>query len=202
MERFSAIAEERETFWLYCDTNPALLFTNNETNFQRLYNTASATPYVKDAFHDYIIHNNKNAVNLEQTGTKASAWYHLEIDSRQTTVIQLRFTNQQTNKPFDGTFINTFTQRQQQADEFYNALTPGLDDDRRNVQRQAFAGLLWSKQFYAYDVRNWLMGEIAPNLLLLVNGKLDAMPIGGRFTPKKLSPCPILGNILGLRLGI
>ncbi|MGB5962051.1 MAG: hypothetical protein WBG73_15385 [Coleofasciculaceae cyanobacterium] len=150
-----------ETFWLYADKNPQFLFTNNETNFQRLFKSENNSPYVKDAFHEYIIHQQENAINPEQAGTKAAAWYHLEIAAGQTSIIQLRFTNQSTETPFAQTFSDTFIQRQKEADEFYNALTPDLDDDCRNVQRQAFAGLLWNKQFYYYDVHNWLNGDPA-----------------------------------------
>ncbi|MEO8890122.1 MAG: glucosidase [Coleofasciculaceae cyanobacterium] len=148
-----------ETFWLYGDAKPQFLFTNNETNFQRLYQSENNSPYVKDAFHEYIIHQQENAINPEQAGTKAAAWYHLEIAAGQTSIIQLRLTNQPTEMPFAQTFIDTFIQRQKEADEFYKTITPDLDDDCRNVQRQAFAGLLWNKQFYYYDVHNWLNGD-------------------------------------------
>jgi hypothetical protein len=152
-----AHSESYGNFWLFYEQNPHLLFTNNETNLQRLYNVVNPSPYVKDAFHDYVIHQNQNAINPNQTGTKAAAWYHLDIAAEQTQTIQLRFTNQFTNTPFDQASL--FLQRQQEADEFYAALTPGLDDDHRSIQRQAFAGLLWSKQFYYYDVHTWLTGD-------------------------------------------
>ncbi len=148
-------------YWLFCDGNPPLLFTENETNMQRLYGVANTSPYVKDAFHEYVIHRNQNAVNPDRVGTKAAAWYHLEIGPGQTDVIQLRFTNQHTDTPFNPAFADIFRQRQTEADEFYETLTPGLEGDRRNIQRQAFAGLLWSKQFYYYDLRTWLYGDSA-----------------------------------------
>ncbi len=135
-------------FWLFCNRNPPLLFTENETNLQRLYGSTNASPYVKDAFHEYIIHNQQDAINPKQIGTKVAAHYHLEIAAGQTQTIQLRFTNQSIDAPFNQTFSEIFNQRQKEADEFYETLTPGLDTDTRNVQRQAFAGLLWSKQFY------------------------------------------------------
>jgi hypothetical protein len=156
-----ATTEKYGNYWLYCDGNPQLLFTDNETNTQRLYGIANTSPYVKDGFDEYIIHKNHNAINSNQNGTKAAAWYHLDIDAAQTAVIQLRFTNQSISTPFDTTFINTLVQRQQEADEFYETLTPNLDPDRRAVQRQALAGLLWSKQFYYYDVCSWLHGDPA-----------------------------------------
>ena len=147
-------------FWLFCDRNPPLLFTENETNLQRLYG-ANTSPYVKDAFHEYIIHNQQDAINPKQIGTKVAAHYHLEIAAGQTQTIQLRFTNQSIGVPFNQTFSDIFNQRQKEADDFYETLTPGLDADTRNVQRQAFAGLLWSKQFYYNDVRTWLNGDPA-----------------------------------------
>lgn len=148
--------------WLFCHHAPALLFTNNETNLKRLYGVDNSSAYVKDAFHDYLIHGNQTAINPAQVGTKAAAHYHLEIKAGETKIIQLRFTDRDTDTPFDQTFTNTIHQRQQEADEFYQALNPGLDSDRQNIQRQALAGLLWSKQVYYYDVRTWLQGDPEP----------------------------------------
>jgi len=147
--------------WLFCQDNPPLLFTENETNLQRLYGVANTSLYVKDAFHDLIVHNRQEAVNPAQIGTKAAARYHLEIAAGETAVIQLRFTDAYTDTPFSKEFADTFIHRQKEADEFYDSLTPNLDEDVRNVQRQAFAGLLWTKQFYSYDVRTWLRGDPA-----------------------------------------
>lgn len=149
------------TAWLFCDAPSEFLFTQNETNLQRLYGGTNAVPHVKDAFHDYVIAQKTQAVNPDQTGTKAAARYALAIEAGQTATVQLRLTNQHSETPFDASFAQTFIQRQQEADEFYDAITPGLTEDRRRIQRQAFAGLLWSKQFYDYDVRNWLVGDSA-----------------------------------------
>ncbi|MGE5655818.1 MAG: MGH1-like glycoside hydrolase domain-containing protein, partial [Actinomycetota bacterium] len=151
--------------WLFCEGNPPLLFTENETNMQRLYGLPNASPYVKDAFHDFMIHQRQEAVNPAQVGTKSAAHYHLELKAGETTVIQLRFTNYYTQNPFAQDFTQTLIQRQQEANEFYETITPDLPQNYRQVQRQAFAGLLWTKQFYYYDVRTWLQGdsaEIAP----------------------------------------
>ena len=131
---------QQDDFWLFCDSNPPLLFTENETNLQRLYGSANASPYVKDAFHEYIIHDQYNAVNPKQIGTKAAAYYYLEV-AAETQIIQLRFTNQLIDAPFNQAFLDLFKQRQTEVDEFYESLTPGLNADVRNVQRQAFAGL-------------------------------------------------------------
>ncbi|MEO6862073.1 MAG: glucosidase, partial [Microcoleus sp.] len=147
--------------WLFCQDNPPLLFTENETNLQRVYGAANTSPYVKDAFHELIVHNRQEAVNPAQIGTKATAHYHLEIAAGETAVIQLRFTDTYSDTPFNQEFADTFIHRQKEADEFYDSLTPNLDEDVRNVQRQAFAGLLWAKQFYSYDVRTWLQGDPA-----------------------------------------
>lgn len=146
---------------LICDGQPTLLFTDNETNMQRLYGVENASPYVKDAFHEYVVGQNQAAVNPDQTGTKAAALYHLEIGAGQTTTLQLRFTNRCTQTSFDSTFSAIFKQRRTEADKFYNALSPELDPDSHTVQRQALAGLLWSKQFYNYDVCTWLRGDPA-----------------------------------------
>jgi len=147
--------------WLFCQGKPELLFTENETNMYRLYGIDNPSPYVKDAFHEFVIHGNKEAVNPQLFGTKTAAWYHLKIPAGQTTQVWLRFTDRYIDAPFSQEFEDTLKQRQVEAEEFYAALTPNLDTDSRNVQRQAFAGLLWNKQFYYYDVRTWLKGDPA-----------------------------------------
>lgn len=151
---------QQDNFWLFCDSNPPLLFTENETNLQRLYGSANTSPYVKDAFHKYIIYDQYNAIDPKQIGTKAAAYYHLEV-AAETQMIQLRFTKQSIDAPFNQAFSDLFKQLQTEADTFYESLTPALNVDVRNVQRQAFAGLLWSKQFYNYDVHIWLNGDLA-----------------------------------------
>jgi len=147
--------------WLFCEGTPNLLFTENETNLHRLYGVDNPSPYVKDAFHEFIIHGKKDAVNPQQVGTKAAPHYHLEIDTQETVHVRLRFTDQYINVPFSQEFEDVFQQRQTEADEFYEALTPNLDADARSIQRQAFAGLLWCKQFYYYEVQTWLQGDQA-----------------------------------------
>jgi hypothetical protein len=143
---------------LYCEGTPELLFTENETNTERLFNSANSSPYVKDAFHNYIIHGNRNAVNPEQTGTKAAAHYALTVGPGESATIRLRLTDQ--NKTFGKDFDELFATRQQEADEFYATVIPqNLSTDARNVMRQAFAGMLWSKQFYHYVVKEWLDGD-------------------------------------------
>jgi hypothetical protein len=143
---------------LYCDGAPELLFTENETNIQRLFNSANASPYVKDAFHDYVISGRQDAVNPDRTGTKAAAHYALTVGAGKSATIRLRLTNQE--KAFGKEFEQVFATRQQEADDFYaTVIPPDLSADARNVMRQAFAGMLWSKQFYHYDVKQWLEGD-------------------------------------------
>jgi hypothetical protein len=144
---------------LLCEGKPELLFTENETNYQRLYGTPSEGPYVKDGINDRIIHGNAAAVNPEQVGTKAAAWYPLQIGAGQSVAVRLRFASGQLN--FED-FDQVFRDRIAEADEFHAALAPpGGSEDACLVQRQAFAGLLWSKQFFHYDLKTWLKGDPA-----------------------------------------
>lgn len=135
------------------------LFTENETNQQRLYGIPNATPYVKDAFHRCVIHGETDAVNLERQGTKAAALRWLALDSAETAIFRLRLSRALPPNPF-ADFDGTMSARQQEADAFYAAIQPpDLDDERRMVQRQALAGMLWSKQLYYYDIEQWLNGD-------------------------------------------
>jgi len=147
--------------WLYCDNTAELLFTENETNFERLFGVKNASPYVKDGINEYIVHDRKEAVNPERVGTKAAAHYTLAIAPNETKTIQLRLSDASDSAdPFGADFDSTFGLRQHEADEFYQRITPSqLSEDMRNVQRQAFAGMLWSKQFYFYVVEDWLKGD-------------------------------------------
>ncbi len=147
--------------WLYSRNADQLLFTNNDTNSQRLYGTDNPTPYVKDAFHRYLIHGERTAINPERQGTKAGALHHLEMAAQATHRLQLRLCDQgDLCEPFDDRFETILAQRHQEADAFYRELTPDtISDDMRQVQRQAFAGMLWSKQYFHYDVTTWLRGD-------------------------------------------
>jgi len=151
--------------WLYCDGSPDLLFTENETNRQRLYGAENTAPYVKDGINDYIVHGAQEAVNPKQIGTKAAAHYPLTIGPGETATVRLRFTDRElpsSGDVFGVDFDHTLSVRQHEADEFYATVTPeGLSPDARNVMRQALAGLLWSKQFYHYEVSRWLGGDPA-----------------------------------------
>ncbi|MGC1525159.1 MAG: glucosidase [Phormidesmis sp.] len=139
----------------------SLLFTENETNKEKLYGRISKSPYVKDAFHRYIIDGETAAVNPQQTGTKAAVNYRLQIASGETQQVKLRLSAQcNLDDPLGAQFDNIFALRQEEADKFYHQLSPFIHtDDLKNVQRQAFAGMMWNKQYYLYDVSTWLDGD-------------------------------------------
>ena len=147
--------------WLHCEGRPELLFTENETNRQRLWNTENRTPYVKDAFHRYLIGGAKDAVNPGRQGTKAAAVYATRIQPGAFAEWRLRLTDVPPDESrLNGDFEAVFHTRREEADEFFaKRVPPALSDDGRSVQRQALAGMLWSKQFYHYDVRTWTAGD-------------------------------------------
>ena len=147
--------------FLYVDgaTDPKLLFTDNETNYQRLYGASNGKPFVKDAFHDHVIGKKADCVNPQNCGTKACSWHTKSVDPGESFTIRLMLTNQSNDDPF-AHYDDTFKQRIAEAQEFYDAVQPAaLTADERMVQRQAFAGMLWSKMFYLFDVRTWLDGD-------------------------------------------
>src|SRR5437667_8407942 len=147
--------------WLHCEGSPELLFTENETNVRRLFGVENHTPYVKDGINDYIVHGTKDAVNPEHTGTKAAAHYKLTVGAGETIVVRLRLADSDfKGKNAFADLDKTFALRQREADEFYATIIPqNLSADAQNVMRQGFAGMLWSKQFYHYVVKQWLDGD-------------------------------------------
>jgi hypothetical protein len=174
--------------WLLCDGQPHLLFTENQTNYERIFATQSPSPYVKDAFHEYLIHKNQAAINPQQIGTKMAAYYPLTLSPGASTTLKLRLTDidlhGRTNpdskkvgpitspRPADnndqvpaandfGTgFDQLFKLRQKEADDFYaSRARKDISEDARSVMRQALSGMMWSKQFYHYDVLTWLTGD-------------------------------------------
>jgi Mannosylglycerate hydrolase MGH1-like glycoside hydrolase domain len=147
--------------WLSIEGAAELLFTENDTNKQRLWGVPSASVYVKDAFHDYVVDGRLDAVNPARAGTKAAAHYRLRLASGETTTVALRLSDVAPGQnPFGPAFDATFAARIREADEFYERFQRSTgSDDARRVMRQAFAGLLWSKQFYHLDVRRWLEGD-------------------------------------------
>jgi len=147
--------------WLHCEGSPELLFTENETNMQRLFAVGNRTPYVKDGINDYIVHGAKDAVNPEHKGTKVSAHYDLRVGAGETITVRLRLADSDfLKRDALADFNLIFQKRQREADEFYATLIPAeLSADAQNVMRQGFAGMLWSKQFYHYVVKDWLQGD-------------------------------------------
>ncbi|MBM3728226.1 MAG: glucosidase [Acidobacteria bacterium] len=146
--------------WLVCEGQPELLFTANDTNTRRLFGDENGPRYAKDAFHQYVVHGDADAVNPERRGTKAAALYRLRVPAGGDTVIRLRLAPHRAE--VGGGFDSVFARRVQEADQFYASLAPdGISEDARNVMRQCFGGLFWSKQFYHYVVRDWLQGDSA-----------------------------------------
>jgi hypothetical protein len=144
--------------FLYCDGGSSLLFTENETNTQRIFGVPNRSPYVKDSINDFLIHRKSDAVNPGQKGTKAAAHYRITVPARGQHVIRLRLTPvAPANDGVFTSFDSVVAARLAEADEFYASVIPAkLSDDQRLVMRQALAGMLWSKQFYHYDVDKWL----------------------------------------------
>ncbi|MBM3976639.1 MAG: glucosidase [Planctomycetes bacterium] len=143
---------------------PDWWFTENETNSERLFGIPNATPYVKDAFHERLIGGRAEAVSPARAGTKAAAHYALELDGGASAVLRLRLCSAEVDdeRTFGPGFERLFERRIAEADEFYAARIPGgLAPEQRNVARQAYAGLLWSKQFFHYVVSDWLEGDPA-----------------------------------------
>ncbi|WP_204737999.1 MGH1-like glycoside hydrolase domain-containing protein [Gluconacetobacter azotocaptans] len=143
-------------YWLDCDGAPELLFTENESNTQRLWGKANSAAHVKDAFHAYVIAGEVDAINPARTGTKAAAHYVLDLPGGGQETIRLRLAAPRARNPF-GDFEKIFTSRIADADAFYERIAPrALTVDQRRVHRQALAGMLWSKQYYYFDVDRWL----------------------------------------------
>jgi hypothetical protein len=174
--------------WLLCAGQPQLLFTENQTDYERIFNVKNPTPFVKDAFHEYLIHKNQAAINPQQNGTKMAAYYPLTLSPGDSATLKLRLTDMDplgemksdSKKPgsvpspahaepnnevprandFGTDFDRLFDLRQKEADDFYASRVPkDISEDARSVMRQALSGMMWSKQFYHYDVLGWLTGD-------------------------------------------
>lgn len=145
---------------LCCEGGVPFLFTENETNHQRLFGQPNESPYVKDGINDCVVNGRKDAVNPAQEGTKVAAHFQATLGANQSKVIRLRLSNNpqgQASKSFDQDFDKVFADRLREADEFYQSVTPpSVSKDAANVMRQALAGMLWSKQFFFFDGDNWL----------------------------------------------
>ncbi len=156
-----AIHPEQGTYWLYCEGTPELLFTENETNSQKVFNFDDGAKYVKDSINDYVVNGQKETVNPNKIGTKFSPHYQLTLAGGETKTIKLRLSNQSNlTEPLGQEFDATLQTRITEADEFYQQINKtSLNEDLVNVQRQAFAGMLWSKQYYNFGIERWLEGD-------------------------------------------
>ena len=145
--------------YLYCEGDAELLFTENETNNERIFGTDSQSPYVKDGINNYVVEGKKHAVNPAKTGTKSAAHYQLNVGAGRTATVHLRLTDvapAAIGDPFKSC-AEIIQTRQREADEFYKSITPEhVTEDAARVMRQALAGMLWSKQYFFYDVDKWL----------------------------------------------
>lgn len=147
-------------YWFYARGAKALLFTENETNFEALFGVANRAPYVKDGIERYIVHDEHGAINAQQRGTKVSAHYELMLAGGERRSVELRLCAQMHEHPFGDAFDTMVATRAEETDAFYEEINPfQADVEARRIQRQAFAGLLWSKQFYHYNVSRWLNGD-------------------------------------------
>ena len=147
-------------YWLACQGTPELLFTENESNGQRLWGIENRTPYVKDGIHEAVVGGARDKVNPAGAGTKVAAHYSVSIEPGATQTLLLRLSPGRQSDPFAGA-DELFATRVAEANEFYREISSAQTEDERAVQRQALAGLLWSKQFYYYDVDQWLRGDPA-----------------------------------------
>lgn len=155
----AASNEQLGVRYLYCEGDVPLLFTENETNNERIFGTPNASPYVKDGINSCVVDGKQDAINPQQTGTKAAADYQLEIGTGQTAIVRLRLSDLSPaamDDPFRS-FDKILQARQKEADEFYNVIIPqSVSKDKALIMRQALAGMLWSKQYFGFDVDTWL----------------------------------------------
>jgi hypothetical protein len=190
--------------WLYCDGAAEILFTENETNYQRLFGIENPCACVKDGINDYIVNGKKDSVAPMPMGTKAAAHYKMQVPPGASVTIRLRLTDVDfsgvAEAAFDG-FDRLFTTRKSEADEFYRSVIPqDLSSDAENVMRQGFAGMLWSKQFYHYVTKTGLTA-IPAILRRPQNGKTAATVSGHTSITPMLFQCPTNGNIHGMPHG-
>ena len=157
-----ALARHRQlgSYHWYAEGAPAMLFTENDTNTRRLYD-AKAAGHFKDAFHEFVINGRQNAVSPLGRGSKAAAHYALDIPAGESWVLRVRLSREILPAPF-AAFDKTFTRRSKEADQYFDEIQEGISDaDTRLVQRQALAGMIWSKQYYYFDIPQWLKGDPA-----------------------------------------
>jgi hypothetical protein len=148
-------------YTLQCEGDPEMLFTENESNASRLWGESNPSPYVKDAFHEYVVGGNREAVNPAKSGTKAAAHYVLQVPAGEHRSVRLRLSARPSADAF-ANFDPIVGSRLADANEFYDRITPAeFSEDERRVHRQALAGMLWSKQFYYFDLDKWLSEHAA-----------------------------------------
>jgi hypothetical protein len=144
---------------LYFEKAPTFLFCNNETNFKRLYNSPNGSEFCKDGINEFVVNGRAEAVNPRMEGTKAAGWYKFMIDGGDSATVRLRLSNKRHANPFHE-FVKIYNARVRENEEFYNEIQKKVkDEDLRRIQRQAYAGMMWSKQFYYFNVSQWLDGD-------------------------------------------
>lgn len=146
-------------YHFYFQNPERILFTENDTNYERLYHTPNASPFVKDVFHDAVINNNFHLLNGKINGTKCSPYYFVTIEGGKSAEIRLRLCQNESKVALGDEFTTTFTKRIQETELFYDQIIETTDAELCNIQRQAYAGLLWNKQFYYIDIPTWLNGD-------------------------------------------
>lgn len=146
-------------YHFYFQKPERVLFTENETNTWRLYHVPNRSPYVKDSFHDAVAHDNYELFDKKTSGTKCTPLYRTTIEAHGTATVRLRLCKEKTDDPLGACFSQVFNTRRQEADAFYRELITTGDEDLKNIQRQAYAGMLWNKQFYYIDIPDWLNGD-------------------------------------------
>ena len=144
---------------LYFDETSTLLFTENETNTEKIFKTPNDHPFKKDLFHDAVIKDDYSLATKNDNGTKFAPLYKLNVDGGASVSIKLRLTNTTLKSPFDADFDDMFKKRENECSAFYDSVLNKVDKSLAGIQRQAFAGLLWSKQYYNYEVEAWLQGD-------------------------------------------
>ena len=175
-----------------------MLFTENETNAERLWGVANRTPYVKDGINDAVVNGRADAVNPLHAGTKAAAQYVLQLQPGETRSVVLRLSAELPAEPFADA-QQVLALRLAEADAFYESQfgAQHMTEDERRVQRQAFAGMLWSKQFYYYEIEEWLAGDPAGPPPPDGSASTVATATGSTSTTPTSSPCPTSGNTPG-----
>ncbi len=158
-------SDEIGDYFCYAGEEPEFLFTDNETNNQRLYQSENTNGFVKDGINDHVVNGNPHSINPNSTGTRAALWFKKTVPAKGSWTVCVRLTDAQQDQPFEG-FDEIFAQRILEADGFYAEKQKDSNtDDEKSVQRQSWAGLLWNKQFYFFDINRWLQGDegvIAP----------------------------------------